>query len=214
MSKFTIKTLDDVQTGVDFLCACEPRFGRVVARTGLPPLRLGAGGLEGMLEIITNQQISIHAAASIWKRVEEKFAGFELAQLHAADDEDYKQCGLSMPKIRTIRALLAALESGGLDFSEFDGLSDREVADKLVAVKGIGPWTAQIYLLSHLGRSNVWPVGDLALQESARILFDLEHRPDAKQMEAMAQDWQPWRAVAARLLWSYYRHVRFEGGEK
>jgi len=214
MSKYSIRTKDDVQTGVNFLCGCEPRFGHVMERCGLPPLRLGSGGIKGLLEIITGQLISIQAAASIWARVEQKFSGFDFDRMVAASDEDYQACGLSRPKIKTIRALLTAIEDGRLDLAELENLRDTDVMQKLVAIKGIGPWTAQIYLLSGLGRSNVWPVGDLALQESARILFNLDARPDVRQMEAMAQDWQPWRAVAARLLWSYYRHVRFEGGEK
>jgi DNA-3-methyladenine glycosylase II len=212
MTIITINHLQDLKRGVDYVCQCEPAFEKVIAKTGLPPLRRKLGGLAGLLEIITEQQISVHAAASIWKRFDEKFAPFDLETLIATSDEGFINCGQSRPKVRTIRAVLEAISTGNLNLENLHRQSDKDVAAHLTAIKGIGPWTAQIYLLSNLGRSDVWPVGDLALQESAKLLFNLDERPDEKRMTTMAEPWQPWRAVAARILWSHYRLVRFEGG--
>lgn len=208
----TIETEDDLREGVAYLCQREPLYGKVFAATGLPPLRRKRAGLGGLLEVITEQQISVHAAAAIWQRVEAKCAPFDAQKLADMDDSEYVACGLSRPKIRTIRAILAEILNGKLSLTNMETAENSQIFESLTRVKGIGPWTAQIYLLSNLGRMDVWPAGDLALQESARLLFGLDARPGEKEMLALAEPWQPWRAVAARLLWSHYRLVRFEGG--
>lgn len=206
----TIETHEDLEKGVAFLTHREPRFAEIVETCGLPPLRRSISGIEGLLAIITEQQISIHAAASIWARVKERYGPFDLDTLRSSPDEDYAACGLSRPKIGTIRAVLEACKEGELDFQLLQSLSDEDVHTALTAIKGIGPWTAEIYLLSNLGRSDVWPKGDLALQEAAKLLFNMRKRPDVKRMESIARKWRPWRAVAARLLWQHYRHIKFE----
>lgn len=206
----TIETQADIAEGVRYLSAKEPRFAPVVQACGLPPLRRRAAGLEGLLAIITDQQISLHAAAAIWTRLEARFAPFDAVLLRNSPDEDFAACGLSRPKIRTIRAILDACMQGSLDFSALHEMPDDEVGLNLTAIHGIGPWTAGIFLLSNLGRRDVWPSGDIALQEAARMLFELPARPDDRQLNIMAADWQPWRAVAARLLWSHYRAVKFK----
>ncbi len=204
----TIEAETDIAEGVAYLCDREPRFAIAINAAGNPPLRRGKPGLEGLCHIITAQQISIHAADSIWKRVSEHFSPFDADEMIAASDKAYIDCGLSRPKIRTIRALLEAIASRKLDFQLLHQSQDADVAKALTAIRGIGPWTAEIYLLTAMGRTDIWPKGDLALQEAARLLFDLEQRPDTKQMHKMAENWQPWRAVAARILWSYYRHIK------
>ncbi len=205
-----IETDADLAEGVAFLIRTEPRFAGVVETCGLPPLRRATAGLEGLLAIITEQQISVHAAASIWARVNERFGPFDVAALAASPDEDFAACGLSRPKIRTIRAVLDACGNGGLDFGKLQDMPHDEVHAALTMIKGIGPWTAEIYLLSNLGRPDVWPKGDLALQEGAKLLFNMRKRPDVKRMDLIARKWSPWRAVAARLLWQHYRHVKFK----
>ena len=208
----TIETSDDIARAVAYLCDREPRFAGIVEVCGLPDLRRGKNGLAGLLDIITNQQISIHAAAAIWRRVEERFAPFDADVMAACPDDDFAACGLSRPKIRTIRAVLEAQRSGHLDFEQLCHLPDDEVTGIMTAISGIGPWSAQIYLLSGLGRADTWPKGDLALQEAARLLFNMKKRPGLARMEKIARKWRPFRAVAARLLWSHYRHVKFPGG--
>ncbi len=212
MSFRIIETENDLREGVEALCKREPQFEKVYAAIGLPPLRRRPPGLPGLLEIITGQQISILAAAAIWQRVEAKLAPFDPTIMAQLDDSAYIECGLSRPKIRTIRAILAEILDGKLLLTNIEAAENSQIFSSLTAVKGIGPWTAQLYLLTSLGRTDVWPVGDLALQESAKLLFDLKTRPNEKQMLTLAEPWQPWRAVAARLLWSHYRLVRLEGG--
>ncbi|MDZ4136016.1 MAG: DNA-3-methyladenine glycosylase 2 family protein, partial [Paracoccaceae bacterium] len=121
--------------------------------------------------------------------------------LLAASDEDLRACGLSRQKARYGRALAGA----GLDYAALRDMPDARVVQTLVAVPGIGAWTAEIYAMFSLGRADVFAPGDLALQEAARRLFGLDARPTEKVIRQMAQDWTPWRAVAARLLWAYYR---------
>ncbi len=212
MSLATIETEADLRGGVEILCVREPAFAKVYAATGLPPLRRKPGGLAGLLEIITYQMISLSAAAAIWQRVEEKLVPFDAQMMAELDDSTYLACGLSRPKIRTIRAVLADINQSKLTLPDFKTAENSKIFSRLTDIKGIGPWSAHIYLLTHLGRIDIWPVGDLALQESAKMLFDLETRPTEKQMHEMAKPWQPWRAAAARLLWSHYRLVKLEGG--
>jgi len=212
MTFATIETEADLRDGVEILCTREPAFAKVYAATGLPPLRRKPGGLAGLLEIITYQMISLTAAAAIWSRVEASMAPFDAQKMAGLDDSAYMDCGLSRPKIRTIRAVLAHINDDTLQLAQFKTAENNEIFSSLTQIKGIGPWSAHIYLLTHLGRIDIWPVGDLALQESAKMLFDLETRPNEKQMLEIAKPWQPWRAVAARLLWSHYRLVRLEGG--
>lgn len=203
----TIATADDIAEAVRALALAEPRFAAIAAGSGLPAVRRTVGGLAGLLRIVIDQQISLAAGAAIWSRLEERLAPFEAARLLAASDETLRACGLSGGKVRTLRAIAAAAAAGSLDFERLEGLPDDEANAMLTAVHGIGPWTADIYLLACLGRTDVWPVGDLALQAAATAAFDLPHRPTAAQLRQMGEAWRPWRAVAARLLWAHYRQI-------
>jgi DNA-3-methyladenine glycosylase II len=177
------------------------------AEAGPIPLRRRAGGHDALLSAIVSQQISVAAAAGIWARVQA--AGAETpGGLRALDDDALRACGLSRPKVRYARALAEA----DLDYEALAGMPDAEAAAALIALPGIGPWTAEIYLMFSLGRADVFAPGDLALQESARMLFELEDRPKPKAFAAMAEDWAPWRAVAARVLWAWYRVAKGREG--
>jgi DNA-3-methyladenine glycosylase II len=162
--------------------------------------RLGAGRKRCGVRVV-DQQISLAAGAAIWRRLEAQLAPFEAARLLAASDETLRACGLSGGKIRTLRAIAAAAADGSLDFARVETLPDEAASAMLTAVHGIGPWTAEIYLLTCLGRPDVWPAGDLALQAAAGAAFDLAGRPTAAQLRELGEPWRPWRAVAARLLW-------------
>ena len=149
----------------------------------------------------------IASARAIWGRLEG--AGLtEAAVMAEATDEDLRASGLSRQKARYGRALAQA----GIDFNALRGVPDAEVVKVLVAVPGIGVWTAEIYAMFALGRADVFAPGDLALQEAARMLFGLETRPSEKALRAMADDWSPWRSVAARILWAYYRVAKEREG--
>lgn len=200
-----IDTEADLQTGLAALARAEPRFAAIHAETGDPPLRRRPGGFAGLAAIVVSQQVSTASAAAIWSRMAARLAPLDHAALLRARRDKLVRIGLSGGKIRTLRAVARAIEAGALDL---DGLVDRpadEAHAVLTALHGIGPWTADIYLLACLGHADAWPVGDLALQESARIAFGLAERPTARAMVPLAEPWRPWRAVAARLLWSYYR---------
>lgn len=195
-----IETEACVAEGADWLAAREPRFAHALALTGVPPLRRRADGFAALWDAIISQQVSVASADAIWARLEA--AGLVTAEaVAAAGEEALRGCGLSRQKLRYGRALAAA----EIDFDRLRGVPDGAVMAALVAVPGIGRWTAEIYAMFSLGRADVFAPGDLALQEAARRLFALEARPAEKAFRAMAEAWSPWRSVAARLLWAYYR---------
>ena len=184
----------------------------MLALGGPPLLRLQAPGFYGLASIVVSQQVSVASASAILTRLVQRFQPLEARALLAAGDEDFRGCGLSGAKIRTLRALSAAVAHGGLDLAALAALPAAEAHRALVAVKGIGPWTAELFLLSCLGHADAWPAGDIALQEAASIVLKLGHRPDAREMEAIGERWRPWRAVAARLLWGTYRACKNRAG--
>jgi DNA-3-methyladenine glycosylase II len=198
---------EDVAEGADWLARREPRFALALDQTGALPLRRKPEGFDQLLSAIVSQQVSTASAAAIWARVEA--AGLTTPEAVArAEEQDLRAVGLSRPKMRYARALAEA----GVDFDTLRHLPDEEVVATLVAVPGIGRWTAEIYAMFSLGRADVFAPGDLALQEAARTLFDLPARPTEKALRQMAQDWSPWRGVAARALWAYYRVAKNREG--
>jgi DNA-3-methyladenine glycosylase II len=203
-----ITTEDDVAQGVKFLVAREPRFAAIVDRHGIPPVRRVENGLPSLLAIVTEQLISLQAAAAIWRRIEARLHPFEPDVILGHSHDELKLLGLSGAKARCFHAVSAAVRSGQLNFAALDALSDEAALATLVSLPGIGPWTADIYVLAALGRTDVCAGGDLALQVAAQDLFALHERPNAKTFLALAEDWRPWRSVAARLLWSHYRGLK------
>lgn len=202
-----IETDACVAEGADWLAQREPRFADALAQTGPLPLRRRPDGYEALLGAIVSQQLSVAAADSIWKKLQS--AELVTAQnLLSASEDDLRACGLSRPKIKYAKGLA----DSGVNFAALRELSDKEVVAELVKINGIGKWTAEIYALASLGRADIFASGDLALQEAAKVLFNMERRPTDKQIAQMALDWSPWRSVAARLLWAYYRVVKDREG--
>ena len=202
-----IETDACVAEGAAYLAWLDPRFDAALRLTGPLPLRRKPDGFAALLDAIVAQQVSVAAATAIWGRVQA--AGFTSpGQVSRASEDDLRACGLSRPKARYAKALAGA----GIDFVGLRDAPTAEVIAALVAVPGIGPWTAEIYAMFSLGRADVFAPGDLALQEAARLVFDLSERPSEKQLRAMAQAWSPWRGVAARLLWAYYRLAKQREG--
>ena len=195
-----IETLADVEEGAAWLTAREPRFARALERTGPLPLRRREDGFPTLLSAIVSQQVSVAAASAIWGRLEAA-GGHRPEGFAALDDAVLRACGLSRQKIAYGRGLAES----GIDWAGLRALPDAEVVAALVRVKGVGVWTAEIYAMFSLGRADVFAPGDLALQEAARLIFELPERPRESALRARAADWSPWRAVAARLLWAYYR---------
>ncbi|WP_151717569.1 DNA-3-methyladenine glycosylase family protein [Gemmobacter serpentinus] len=192
---------DDIAEGVDWLSRHDKRFAQAYEMTGELPLRRNPEGFAQLLGAIVSQQVSVASARAIWGRVQA--AGLHSPEaVRGATDEDLRACGLSRPKLRYARALAEA----DLDFTALRLMSDDQIITQLIELPGIGRWTAEIYAMFSLGRADVFAHNDLALQESWRLLFEQENRPNEREMRAIAAAWSPWRAVAARLLWAYY-HV-------
>jgi DNA-3-methyladenine glycosylase II len=184
----------------------------LVSIGGTPPLRRREPGFAGLAAIIVSQQVSVASASAIFSRLETSVAPLEAARLSATRDDVLRGSGLSTAKIRTLRALAEAVDKGGLDLAGLAAVDAEEAHNALVAIKGIGPWTADAFLLFCLGHPDAFPAGDLALQEAAKRALKLRSRPDAKRLERIAERWRPLRGVAARLLWAYYRGVRGRSG--
>ncbi|MDG1280120.1 MAG: DNA-3-methyladenine glycosylase 2 family protein [Pseudorhodobacter sp.] len=189
-----------IAEGAAALAAAEPRFAQALSVIGPIPLRLRPDGFGALLEAIIGQQVSVASARAIMARLEA--ADLTGAQaVSGSDEEALRACGLSRQKIRYTLALARA----ELDYAGLRSLPTEEVLATLVALPGIGSWTAEIYAMFSLGRADVFAPGDLALQEAAARLFDLPERPKEKPFRQMAEAWAPWRSVAARILWAYYR---------
>lgn len=193
---------------VGLLAAAEPQFQKVVDQHGLPSLRLVDNSLESLLRVVTEQLISLKAAAAIWQRLHLLLYPFEAAAIRATSIEALKGAGLSTAKARCFVTLAEWHGDGRLDLQALASADDEAARKRLLALPGIGPWTADIYLLTALGRADILPSGDRALQLAAQHLFGLAKTPSAAELTAMARGWNPWRAVAARLLWSHYRGLR------
>ncbi len=202
-----IHSLDCVAEGAAWLARREPAFARALPLVGALPLRREADGFAALLRAIVGQQVSVASARAIWARLE-GLGLTEASAMAAASDEGLRAAGLSRQKARYGRALAQA----GIDFNALRGVPDPDVVKILVAVPGIGVWTAEIYAMFALGRADVFAPGDLALQEAARMLFGLDARPTDKALRAMAEAWSPWRSVAARILWAYYRVAKEREG--
>ena len=196
-----------IAEGAAWLAAHDPRFVDALSSTGPLPLRLREGGFHQLLSAIVSQQLSVSAAAAIWARVEKAGVTTPTA-IQNCNDEDMRALGLSRQKIGYARALANA----GIDFEALHEKPLDDVIAELTAVSGIGVWTAEIYAMFSLHRADVFAHADLALQEAARLLFDLDKRPTPKVMRDMADQWRPWRSVAARLLWAYYKHINEREG--
>ena len=192
--------------GVAALTAQDPEtIGHMLEVGGPTPLRRREPGFEGLAAIIVSQQVSTASANAIFGRLRAAITPLTAENLRAASDDTLRSAGLSAPKIRTLRALADAVATSALEIDALASMNAEEAHQKLVAVKGIGPWTADIFLLFCLGHPDAWPAGDLALQEAARLALNLRKRPNTARLEKIGERWRPWRGVAARMLWAYYR---------
>lgn len=190
------------------LAARDPRLARALRDVGPPEPRVRDAGFGSLLRIIVDQQVSTAAGAAIWAKVTAEFGPHpDPAAVARASDGQLTACGLSRPKRRYAVALGEAVASGRLDVAALAALPDDDVRRALLPLPGIGPWSIDIYLMFCLGRPDVWPVGDLALQAACAGLLDLPKRPDAATMEVLGEGWRPWRSAAALLLWRWYGQV-------
>lgn len=180
-------------------------LARICVHHGSPVLRTRPSGFPALLRIIVEQQLSVASARAIWGRLEAMLGDVTPERVLAVDDVMLRSAGLSRPKLAYARGLADAVMSGDLDSGRLAMLDDEAAIEELVRIKGIGRWTAEIYLLSALGRPDVWPVDDLAIATAAGRVKGLDARPTRAELLAMGEAWRPWRSVAARLLWHYFR---------
>jgi DNA-3-methyladenine glycosylase II len=201
-----LDTRQDLETAAQWLAARDPRFGEVVARHGLPPLRHADADLASLLRIVTDQLISLKAGEAIWSRLATRLGGFTPVEVLATSEKELRALGLSGAKARSFRAAALAFDQGR--FKSVDDLGEAEVERRLLEIPGIGPWTASIYLLTALRAADAWPAADLALQVAAADLLGLGARPSTRQMVDLGEAWRPHRSTAALLLWRHYRGLR------
>ncbi|WP_394177789.1 DNA-3-methyladenine glycosylase family protein [Yoonia maritima] len=207
MNERVIHSLDCVAEGAAWLCNHEPRFA--IAMQGVPPLplRRKPDGFAELLSAIVSQQVSVASANAIWSRLDA--AGMVTpSAVSSTSDEGLRALGLSRQKAKYAKALADAQ----IDFDLLRKMRTDDVVTTLTAVSGIGIWTAEIYAMFSLGRADVFAPGDLALQEAARLIFDLDERPKERALRDLAMDWSPWRSVAARIMWAYYKQSKQREG--
>lgn len=199
-------TADQIRTGMDHVAAQAPALERALARVGYPEPRIRDRGWRTLLRTIVGQQVSVAAAASVWSRLEALLGqGMAPAAVLAASFDDLRACGLSRQKQGYARSLCELVEEGAIDFEALPGDDEAAIA-LLTRIKGIGRWSAEIYLLFAEGRPDIWPAGDLAVQVGLAKLLDLPERPDERTTRSLADDWRPHRGSVAIFTWHCYNN--------
>ncbi|MBT1157338.1 DNA-3-methyladenine glycosylase 2 family protein [Aminobacter anthyllidis] len=206
-----ISNLDDVNFGLDALCALDPRLEAVRGMAGEVPLRLTEPGFASLASIIVSQQVSTASARAIFGRLTALVDPLTPEGLLAAGEDMFREAGLSRPKQRTLLAVARAAAEG-LDLDGLCRLDAQEAMASLVAISGIGPWTAEVYLLFAAGHPDIFPARDVALQSAVGHALGIDPRPGEKALIRLAESWAPWRGVASRLFWAYYRETRGRDG--
>src|SRR5450631_2976522 len=198
----------DLDAGLAQLILADPGLKAVAEKAGAFSLRRREAGYAGLCAIVCGQQLSVASAAAIRDRLFAAFDPFHHDTVRTARGDKLKRLGLSAAKIKSIKEIGKAVAKQHIDLNAIGNMDADLAHAALTALHGVGPWTADIYLLFCLGHADAFPSGDLAVQESARIAFGLRKRPDAKALTKMAEAWRPWRGVAAHLLWAYYHAVK------
>lgn len=212
---FHFNSQDDLDRALHAVVAQDPRLKPVLAMVlnsvGQPALRRRAPGFAGLASTICGQQLSTFAAAAIWARMVETYDDLNHDHIRLARADKLRRLGLSVAKIKTLKFIAGEITQGRLDLAKLADTPADEAHAALTALHGIGPWTADIYLLFCLGHGDAWPAGDLAIQEAIRIGLGLKTRPTVKEMAALGEAWRPYRGAAAHLFWSYYKVVKASG---
>lgn len=200
----TIDTLDDLERDLAALLQSDPRLKPVAEIAGPLPLRRSPPGFASLVSIIVSQQVSKASADAIFRRLEALNVLHDPAAVLGLSSDRLLEAGLSRPKLKTILAVCEACADGRLDLQHLCRLPAQEAMASLTAISGIGPWTAEVYLLFCAGHPDVFPAGDIALQNAWQMIFGGQTRPAARELAVLAQAWSPWRGTAARLLWAFY----------
>jgi DNA-3-methyladenine glycosylase II len=207
-----LRTQADLEDALAQLILHDPRLVPIAEKAGAFALRQREAGFPGLCAIVCGQQLSTASAAAIRDRLFAAFDPFHHETVRKARTDKLKRLGLSAAKIKAIREIGKAVARGRIDLTKVGEMDADDAHAALTALHGVGPWTADIYLLFCLGHADAFPAGDLAVQESARIAFSLRKRPDAEALTKLAEAWRPWRGVAAHLLWAYYHAVKRREG--
>ena len=207
-----LNSQDDLEEAIHALVKLDPRLRPVFELTGMPALRRREAGFAGLAAIICGQQLSTASAAAIWARLAAAFDPFHQDSLRRARADRLGRLGLSAAKIKTLKNLAREIATERLNLDVLANEEADAAHHTLVSLHGIGPWTADLYLLFCLGHGDAWPAGDLAVQEAVKIGLGLKTRPTAKEMAPLAEPWRPMRGAAAHLWWAYYRAIRKREG--
>jgi DNA-3-methyladenine glycosylase II len=207
-----LNTQADLEDAMQALLRQDPRLKPVFELTGMPALRRREPGFMGLAHIVTGQQLSTASAAAIWGRFSAAFDPVHHDAVRRARADRLGRLGLSAAKIKTLKNLARELASERLNLDVLAEEDADAAHHTLTALHGIGPWTADVYLLFCLGHGDAWPAGDLAVQEAVKVGLGLKTRPTAKQMAPLAEPWRPLRGAAAHLWWSYYRVMKGREG--
>lgn len=195
---------ETLRRAADELASRDPHLSEVIIKYGYPPLWGREQCFPTLVKIILEQQVSLASAQAAYDKLLQTLGEFNPESFLTLDDAELKQIGFSRQKTRYCRILAESILSGEINLDELTTKSDEEILERLTGLKGIGPWTAGIYLLMALRRPDVWPRGDLALLVSMQEVKQLEHRPSNEEALLLAEAWKPWRSVAARILWHNY----------
>ena len=206
----TVLTLRTMQSDLRALARNDRQVAGALERFGYPELRRRPPGFETLLRAIVFQQISIHAAAAIWKRIEAAIVPLTAAAYCVVSDDVVRACGFSRQKLLYARSLAELVASGEVPLEALDQMDDQEAIEQLVKIKGVGRWTAEVYLMFALGRRDMWPADDLGLIVGMQRLKSLRKRPDRKRMLKLGEAWRPRRSAAAHLLWHYFHKTQDE----
>ena len=207
-----LNTQADLEDAIHVLVKQDPRLRPILDLTGMPALRQREPGFAGLAAIVCGQQLSTASAAAIWDRVSKAFDPFHHDTIRKARADRLGRLGLSAAKIRTLKSIARELAAERLNLDVLAEEDADAAHNTLTALHGIGPWTADVYLLFCLGHGDAWPAGDLAVQEAVKIGLGLKTRPTVKQMAPLAEPWRPVRGAAAHLWWAYYRVLKKREG--
>jgi DNA-3-methyladenine glycosylase II len=196
----------DIASGLAYLAHIDPDMAVAIDRVGAPDQRRREPGFAALINIIVSQQVSLQSAAAIWTRLQDT-GPITATRMLAFGEEGLRGVGFSRAKVRYTLALARRVSSETFEPLNLAGMNDDQAMTAITALLGFGRWSAEIYLMFCLGRSDIWPAGDIALQEATRVVKNLQHRPVPKEMDKIAEAWRPCRSVAAHLLWRYYGDV-------
>lgn len=203
-----IKNESDIEFALEKLTELDPALIPIINSVDHVPLRLSKDGVVGLAKIVTSQLISRAAADAIWLRIETELGDLNETTILSQSEDELMALGLSRAKAKTFRTIAQASLNGDISFIELSRLPADKALKELMSLKGIGRWSAEVYLMFCCGHYDFFPAGDIALRSAAGEIFYQGERPDEKDLRTLSQRWSPYKSVAARLLWSYYAHMK------